>query len=426
VNAPLTPAADAAASDDATSGASHDVVVVGAGPAGLAVAARLIRAGVEPVVLDAGPAAGHSWAAHYDRLRLNTVAWTSHLPGRRFPRRYGMYPTRDQVVAYLQGYVAGHLIQVSWKTVVGRIDPAPATASGPTAGRWIVRTSRGDVTARVVVVATGSCARPRIPEWPGLEDFPGDVLHSSGYREPSRWRGREVLVVGAGNSAGEIAADLIDGGASRVRVAVRTPPQLIPRRLLGIPTVYLAILTRRLPAVVGDTAVAVLRRLTIGDLSRYGVPTTRESLSRQYAERGVVPLSHPAFVPLVRAGRIDVVPAVERFSAEGVHLAGGQVVTADAVIAATGFDNGLAELVGHLGVLDDRGRPRATGGAALPGADGVFVTGFTDPLSGNLREIRLDARRIARGIHRRLRVDAGSTASLQGAPAARMRTERGR
>jgi cation diffusion facilitator CzcD-associated flavoprotein CzcO len=388
-------------------GNTHDVVVVGAGPAGLAVAAELIRAGIDPVVLDAGPAAGHSWAAHYDRLRLNTVSWTSHLPGRRFPRQYGMYPSRDQVVAYLQDYAASIQLQVSWNTAVHRIDPAPAPVPGSTAPRWIVRTSDSVLSARAVVVATGSCARPRIPDWPGIEDFPGEVLHSSCYREPSRWRGREVLVIGAGNSAGEIAADLIDGGAARVRVAVRTPPQLIPRRLLTIPTVYLAILTRRLPAVVGDTAVAVLRRLTIGDLSPYGVPTTRQPLSRQYAERGVVPLSHPAFVPLVRTGRIEVVPAVERFSVEGVHLAGGRVVAADAVIAATGFDNGLSALVGHLGGLNDRGRPRAAGGAPLPGADGVFVTGFTDPLSGNLREIRLDARRIARAIHRLLGSDAG-------------------
>lgn len=378
----------------------HDVVVVGAGPAGLAVAAELIRTGVVPVVLDAGPSAGHSWAAHYDRLRLNTVSWTSHLPGRRFPRRYGMYPTRDQVVAYLQDYVLGHRIEVCWNTVAHRIDPAPVAQPGSTAGPWVVRTSAGDFHARSVVMATGSCARPRIPDWPGLADFPGEVLHSSRYREPSRWRGREVLVVGAGNSAGEIAADLVDGGAARVRVAVRTPPQLIPRRVLGVPTVYLAIATRRLPAAVGDAAVALLRRLTIGDLSGYGVPTTRQPLSRQYAERGVVPLSHPAFVPLVRAGRIEVVPAVEGLSTGGVHLADGRVVVADVVIAATGFDGGLNDLVGHLGVLDDRGRPRATGGAPLPGTGGIFVTGFTDPLSGNLREIRLDAGRIARAVHR--------------------------
>lgn len=167
---------------------------------------------------------------------------------------------------------------------------------------------------------------------------------------------------------------------------------------------------------MGDTAVAVLRRLTIGDLSRYGVATTRQPLSRQYAERGVVPLSHLAFVPLVRTGRIEVVPAVDRFSVGGVHLAGGRVVSADAVIAATGFDSGLSELVGHLGVLDDRGRPRAAGGAPLPGADGVFVTGFTDPLSGNLREIRLDSRRIARAIHRRLRADASKPQQEPSAP----------
>lgn len=365
-----------------------DVVVVGGGPAGLAAAAELGRAGARVVVLDAGDRAGSSWAAHYDSLRLNTVAWTSHLPGVRFGRRAGPYPGRDQVVDYLARYVDVHGLDVRWSSRVERIERGD--------GGWVVRVGACTLRAPSVVVATGSCARPRLPSWAGGEGFAGRVLHSSRYRNAAGFVGRRVLVVGAGNSGGEIAADLAAGGAASVHLSVRSAPQIVPRRVLGVPTVLVAIGTRRLPARVGDTAVALLRGAVLGDLARFGLTASDEPLSERYARSGVVPLSHPGFFAAVRGERISVVPAVEAMAADGVRLADGRVLDVDDVVVATGFENGLAELLGGLDVLDSRGRPRGRGGAPVPGAPGLFTVGFTDPLSGNLREIRLEARRIGR------------------------------
>ena len=368
--------------------ADVDAVVVGGGPAGLAAAAELGRAGAVTVVLDAGATAGSSWAAHYDSLRLNTVAWTSHLPGARFGRDVGPYPTRDQVVEYLAGYADRHRLDVRRSTRVERLERVD--------GAWAVQAGPVRFRAATVVVATGSCGRPKLPDWPGQEEFAGRVIHSSRYRNADEFTGRRVLVVGGGNSGGEIAADLAAGGAAEVRLSVRSAPQVVPRRVLGVPTVLVAIGTRRLPAAVGDAAVAVLRRVVLGDVERHGLTASAEPLSVRYARGGVVPLSHPGFFAHLRRGEIDVVPAVERLSAAGAHLADGRVLEVDVVVAATGFETGLADLLGTLDVLDARARPRGRGGVPIPGAPGLFAIGFTDPLSGNLREIRLEARRIGR------------------------------
>jgi cation diffusion facilitator CzcD-associated flavoprotein CzcO len=192
----------------------YDAVVVGGGPAGLAAAAELGRTGARVVVLDAGDRPGASWAAHYDTLRLNTVSWTSHLPGLRFPRADGAYPGRDRVVAYLERYVTHHRLDVRWSTRVESV-----LRDGDT---WRVHAPELTVSARPVVIATGSCARPRVPSWPGREEFAGRVLHSSEYRSPKEFTGRRAgLAVGPDRTAGGAAS----GGRPAHRAARHRHPQ---------------------------------------------------------------------------------------------------------------------------------------------------------------------------------------------------------
>src|SRR3954454_20293601 len=175
-------------------------VVIGAGPAGLAAAATLARQGRPCVVLEQAGSVGASWQGRYHRLRLHTVRWVWGLPGAPIPRRYGRWVARDDVVAYLRDYAERFGVRPEFGVQVRRIERA---GSG-----WRVQTSDGDHDASTVVVATGYSRVPHVPDWPGRDTFTGTLTHSADYREPSPYHGRLVLVVGAGNSAAEIALDL--------------------------------------------------------------------------------------------------------------------------------------------------------------------------------------------------------------------------
>jgi cation diffusion facilitator CzcD-associated flavoprotein CzcO len=194
------------------------VLVVGAGPAGLGAAAELQRRGVPVTVLERADVLAAPWRSFYDRLRLNTSRPFSQLPGLRFPRGAGMFPTRDSMVRYLEAYAAHHGLDVRLGTPVLRIDPVGPEGDGCRPHhRWTVRTPCGDLVASDVVVATGLLQVPFIPDWPGRSRFLGDLMHAAAYRNPAGFQGRDVLVVGAGCSGMEIAAELADGGARRVR-----------------------------------------------------------------------------------------------------------------------------------------------------------------------------------------------------------------
>ncbi|MGH9032986.1 MAG: flavin-containing monooxygenase, partial [Acidimicrobiia bacterium] len=165
----------------------REAVVIGAGPGGLSVAATLGLAGVDAVVLERAGTVGSAWRTHYERLHLHTVRWLSHLPGHPIPRRFGRWVSRDKVISYLEGYARHHRLDIRFDTTVERIERED--------GRWRVCTDGGDVLAAYVVVATGHNHTPVIPDWPGLEGFTGDLVHSKDYRDGERYHGQDVLVV---------------------------------------------------------------------------------------------------------------------------------------------------------------------------------------------------------------------------------------
>jgi putative flavoprotein involved in K+ transport len=365
-----------------------DAIVVGAGPAGLAAAAELERRGLTALVLERGDGPGAAWAQRHDGLRLNTVRWSAGLPGRRIPRRSGRWPTRDAFLAYLDDYRVRNCLAVRMRVGVRAIAPSPT-------GGWVAETTVGPFVAPIVVVATGCCNVPTMPSWPGRSGFVGEVWHASGYRDAEVFRGRDVLVAGAGNSGAEIALELAQC-AGRVRLAVRTAPQIVPRTVFGVPSIVVMIATRRLPLAVGDRIMRALQRHAVGDLSSYGLPVPAGGISESHGHGGVAPTSVPGFADAVRRGEIEIVGPVRRF--DGARVAVGDCwVTPDAVIAATGYRPDLAALLGaDSPALDDEGRPVVGGGRVVPGAAGLFFVGFASPLAGSLREIRLEARRLAR------------------------------
>jgi putative flavoprotein involved in K+ transport len=367
---------------------SEPVLIAGAGPAGLAAAAELGRLGVPATILERSDAVASSWRGRYDRLRLHSPRLTAALPGSRFPAGAALFPTRDQVVGYLEGYAEQHGLDVRFGVRVDRIDPGD--------GGWHLATSAGPLTARQVVIATGYAHTPRLPDWPGRERFPGRLLHSASYRNPVEFRGADVLVVGPGCSGMEIAYDLAQGGASRVRIAVRTQPNIMLRQSGGLPGDYPAMVMELLPPRIADAQAALVRRLTVGDLSQWGLTPPEEGiLARLERERKAPAIVDPEVLDAIRAGEIEIVAAVESVDEAGVQLADGTTLQPDAVIAATGYTSGLASVMGHLGVLAPNGVPHVHGGPAA--APGLYFVGYK-PRPSQVGRVGREARRAARHI----------------------------
>jgi putative flavoprotein involved in K+ transport len=365
----------------------RQAVVIGAGPAGLASAAELGRRGVPAVVLEQASAIGASWRGRYDRLRLNTSRWFAKLPRTPYAKGTPIFPSRDEVVAYLEAYAGRHALDVRLDTPVERID---RNGTG-----WIVRTPDADVTADHVIVAGGYSHTPFVPGWPGREGFERPLLHAADYRNPEPFEGGDVLVVGSGCSGMEIAYDLVEGGTRRVRLAVRTSPNILVRSPAG-PALGLALL--RLPPRTADRIVNVGRRFEVGDLTEYGLPRPEEGVFTRLRRLGVAPaIVDEEILEAIKERRIEIVAGVESLDATGVRLADGTRIEPDAVIAATGYRCGLEPMVGHLDVLDERGVPRVLDGKAA--APGLYFVGYI-PIPAQFGHLGGEAKRAAKTIAR--------------------------
>ncbi|HEY5059686.1 MAG TPA: NAD(P)/FAD-dependent oxidoreductase [Gaiellaceae bacterium] len=365
---------------------ARDVAVVGAGSAGLATAELLRRAGVDALLLEAGPEPGAAWRERYDRLHLHTPRLLSGLPGRRIPRRYGRWVSRDDLLAYLRKYAEP--LDVRPNSRVRRIEHDGEA--------WRLDLDDEPLSARVVIVATGYNGKPFIPDWPGRDRFAGELIHSSEYRNAMPFRDRDVLVVGAGNSGAEIATDVAEGGAVRARLSVRTPPQIVRRATAGIPAQLIGIAIRHLPPDWVDPISKTQRKLSIPDLARYGLPRPEVGIRSAFLATGTTPILDVGIVHAVRTQIVEIVAAVESFDGADVLLADGSRIDPDVLIAATGFRAGLDELVGHLGVLGPRGLPLRTDGE--PVLPGLWFVGFTPTLGGQLREGSIAATKVAAAV----------------------------
>ncbi|RPE43006.1 putative flavoprotein involved in K+ transport [Streptomyces sp. Ag109_O5-1] len=374
------------------------VYVIGAGPGGLAAAYALRARGVRAVILEKSDDVGASWRRHYDRLHLHTTRRLSALPGLPMPRRFGRWVSRDDVVRYLEKYAEHHELEIVTGVEVSRVEPAP-DGDG-----WLLHASGGrELTGSAVVVATGFNHTPRIPDWPGLDGYGGRFLHAGEYRDAEPFAGLDVLVVGVGNTGAEIAVDLVEGGASRVRLAVRTVPHIVRRSTAGWAAQYNSILVRRLPTGLVDRLARTMAKVSVPDLAAQGLPRPASGLYSRVKE-GSIPVLDVGLIDAVRRGKIEIVAAVDGFEDGKVALADGTRVSPDAVIAATGYVRALEGLVGHLDVLDGRGRPVAHGPRTPKDAPGLYFTGYTNPISGMFREMAIDAEKIAKTVAKRVRV----------------------
>ncbi len=373
---------------------SHHVVVVGAGPAGIASALALRDAGLSPLVVDEADQVAASWRSRYDSLRLNTWRRFSHLPGRPYPKGTPTFPSRDQVVGHIERHADEEGMRLRLGTRAERIERDDEG--------WVVLTSAGELRAPQVIVATGLDKPAVVPDLPGRETFERELLHSSEYRNPARFEGKSVLVVGPGSSGMEIAHELAEGGAATVWLAVRTPPNILLRQGPGpIPGDLIATWLWHLPTAVADRIARLASRMDLGDMTEYGLPQPEVGVFTNARTRGKVPtIVDAGVVKAIKDGRIQVVAAVAALDSTQVELADGARVEPEAVICATGYQRALEPLVGHLGVLGKRGMPKVI--APRPAAPGLRFAGYV-VRPGGIGYMGKQARRSARAIARELR-----------------------
>ena len=380
---------------------SFEAVVIGAGPAGLASSRELARRRVAHVVLERGRAVGHSWANLYDSLTLHTGKHLSALPGLKLPRSAPLFVPRGEFTDYLRRY-AEHFslpVRVGWE-----VQHVERAANGT--ARWRIEGVAGgkaaSIDAGAVVVATGIIANPRLPRLTGRDEFEragGRVLHSIDYRRPDDVLGKRVLVVGVGNSGGEIASEIARAGAAEgrpthVTIAVRSGANVVPRDILGVPIQYLARYLRKLPRAARDVVLAGIRRLI--EL-RQGPPVLPRP---PYGPLDAIPLIGFHLTNAIRDKLIDVRGGVERLTTTGALFADAKEpreVPFDVIILATGFASALQPF-GELVRVDPKGF--AVRRDLVQSADhpGLYFVGHNYDSSGGLFNIARDAQLAAEAI----------------------------
>jgi putative flavoprotein involved in K+ transport len=303
-----------------------DVLVIGAGQAGLSMAWHLARRGVRYLLVDAAPEVGHSWRTRWDSLRLFSPARYDGLPGDAFPGDPDCYPGKDQVADYLAAYADRHGFLVLTSTRVTRLVPYD--------GGLAAHTTQGVLHARRVVVATGPFHTPFIPAVDGSLTVP--VLHSSGYRRPTDLPDGRVLVVGGANSGLQIAEEL---AATRdVVLSAGANPPAVPQRVLGRDLFWW--LTRLGVMEKGPDSRLAKRMRARGDLV---IGTSRKALRRD---------------------GVDFRPRLVSASGRTACFADGTTADIDAVVWATGFRPDYSWIEAPA-LTDGAGMPRHDGGRSL-------------------------------------------------------------
>ncbi|MFG2587929.1 flavin-containing monooxygenase [Streptomyces sp. NPDC048438] len=318
--------------------------VIGAGPSGLAASKVLASRNVPFDCFEAGSKIGGLWrygndngmSGVYASLHANISKESMSFSSLAMPETYPVFPHHSKVLAYLEDYATSFGLHrhITTGTEVTSVRPLDD-------GGWAVtRRRRGDTNAEAetrryteVVVANGHHWDPRLPApaVPGAEEFEGPAVHSHAYRSPEPYAGLRVLVIGMGNSACEIAAE-ISRTAARTYLSARDAAHVFPKMLLGRPADHLVWSPlSRLPLPLKGPAMALLLRLTRGAPAHYGLPEP---------VRGPL-TAHPStsdelLVQLAR-GAVTPKPGVSSFGRDTAAFADGSREPVDAVVYATGY-----------------------------------------------------------------------------------------
>lgn len=366
-------------------------LIVGASISGLASAAALQKAGIAYIIIEKQEQVAMLWRNHYDRLHLHTPKSLSNLPYKKFNKSVSRYPSRQQVVEYLDDYQKEFNINPVFNTAAKSIKKE--------GDYWITETNNDSFKSKYIIVATGPFGKPKTIDFNGMQTFTGKMMHSYGYKTGRDFKGEKVLVVGFGNSACEIAIDLYEQGAAP-SMAVRSPVNMAPRDLLGFPILQLSLLMSRLPVRIADTINAPLMRLLFGDISKLGLKKMPYGTFEQIKKDGSIPLLDIGTIKHIRQGHIKIYDGIDYIDGSTVYFNNGKKENFDAIVAGIGYYRDYAEIIAvdksrfeDLKVSVDQQQ--------FFGKDGLYFCGFWIAPTGQFREIAADAKKIAADIARK-------------------------
>lgn len=365
-------------------------LIIGAGPAGLAIAAWLKHYEIDYDVWESSDKIAYRWTRHYKRLHLHTVKKHSHLPFLEFPNHYPTFVSRDQLLEYCKIYADKFQIHPTFNRRLVK-----ATWGE---GHWLVSNDQGDTHAvHNLIIATGINNFPMQPSWPGAEDFQGQIIHSHDYRDAIPFAGKKCLVVGMGNTGAEIALDLAEQGLD-TSISIRSALNIVPREAFGRPTQETALRLQYLPRWLQDRLGNLLKRLTIGDLKKHGITLSHISPMRQLRTTGKTPLIDLGTVDMIKKGKIKVLPDLKSFNGRKLLFEDDRVEEFDLVICATGYRSGIGTLIPEIKpYLDSYGNPKFTAGIGK--WSGLYFLGFDNFRPGGiLGIINRDSAQIAKHI----------------------------
>jgi len=365
--------------------------VIGAGPSGLATAKALVDRGIDFDWFEKGSMVGGLWqidndnggAAAYETLHLNSSRPLSQYPSEPMPEDWPDYPSHELMAQYFEDFAERNGLNglITFNTPVEKVDPV-AGPGRPGANGWSVSTPEGARTYRHVFVSNGHHSEPSIPDFPG--EFTGESFHAHEYMSPEIFDGKDVLVIGVGNSGMDIACDACKLAES-VSVVTRHGVHVLPKYAFGRPIDQFGTpVNAYLPFPVERRIYEIVQRVSNGRPEDRGLPKPDHRLLSAH------PTVSSEFCDRVGHGDVDMKPGIERFEGRTVHFEDGSSIEVDMVVYATGyrvslpfFDPEIYEPAGNRMPLYER--------VLTPELPGLFFIGFVQTIGSNIPLMELQA-----------------------------------
>jgi hypothetical protein len=346
---------------------SQELCIVGAGPVGLGMARAFAARGIAYAQLESDQGVGGNWRhGVYESAHIISSKRTTEYADFPMPESYPDFPSGAQMLAYLESFARTFnlLPRIEFGRTLQAARPLPD-------GRWELTLEDGTVRLhKGLVLCSGHHWDRRWPEIPGT--FAGEYLHSKDYRSAEQLRGKRVLVIGAGNSACDVASEAARVGTS-CDIALRRGHWFLPKTVFGMPVVE--IMKPWLPVPAQRLLIKTLLKVMVGDYARYGLPRPTHRIFDEH------PTLNGELLHYLKHGRIHPRTNVARFEGSAAIFEDGTRHTYDLVIAATGFHVSFPVL--PEGLIAVKGStPQLYGGVVLPDVKNLYVVGSSQPRFG--------------------------------------------